>query len=175
MHGPIPRTGEPMPPINANEGGDEDFISKEDGDGKAHPGPTLPHWHPYWLLFVRSILSIHQPTLKSMFFPLIYFFFFFVVAVFFFYWSTSLFLRRTSLSVFFIMSEDKSLMVKIPDNGHNSNVQITTIRPNGDNFLCWSQSVQMYIRKYRKICCLNRDKKAPAKNDLSFCKKLNFQ
>ncbi|KAL9441801.1 hypothetical protein AB3S75_020326 [Citrus x aurantiifolia] len=48
-------------------------------------------------------------------------------------------------------------------NSHS--VQITTIRLNGDNFLRWSQSVQMYIRGQGKIGYITGDKKVPANDD----------
>ncbi|KAL9411515.1 hypothetical protein AB3S75_045171 [Citrus x aurantiifolia] len=51
-------------------------------------------------------------------------------------------------------------------NSHS--VQITTIRLNGDNFLCRSQSVLMYIRGQGKIGYITCDKKVPANDDLLY-------
>ncbi|XP_059638929.1 uncharacterized protein LOC132281222 [Cornus florida] len=50
-------------------------------------------------------------------------------------------------------------------NADSHSVQITNIRFNGDNYLRWSQSVQMYIRGRGKIGYLTGDKKAPVSED----------
>ena len=50
----------------------------------------------------------------------------------------------------------------------SQSVQITNIRLNGDNFLRWSQSVQMYIRDRGKIEYLTGEKKASTKEDPSY-------
>ncbi|RVW45622.1 Retrovirus-related Pol polyprotein from transposon RE1 [Vitis vinifera] len=47
-------------------------------------------------------------------------------------------------------------------------IQITTICLNGDNFLRWSQSVQMYIRGRGKMGYLTGEKKAPAVDDPNY-------
>ncbi|XP_024031744.1 uncharacterized protein LOC112094601 [Morus notabilis] len=51
---------------------------------------------------------------------------------------------------------------------HDSHfIQITTIRLNGENFLRWSQSVRMYIRRRGKIGYLTGEKKEPTQEDPS--------
>lgn len=58
-------------------------------------------------------------------------------------------------------------MIKILDNCNNSNVQITTIRLNGDNFLCSSQVFGCIFVDMKRLVIL-MEKKAPTKNHHSF-------
>ena len=51
---------------------------------------------------------------------------------------------------------------KLPSSDSHS-IQITTIKLKGDNFLCWSQSVSMYICGRGKIGYLTGEVKSPAK------------
>ena len=53
-------------------------------------------------------------------------------------------------------------------NSHSHSVQITTIRLNENNFLRWSQSVQMYIKGRGKIGYLTDNTKEPTKMDHSY-------
>ncbi|KAI3461793.1 hypothetical protein Pfo_018456 [Paulownia fortunei] len=54
---------------------------------------------------------------------------------------------------------------RLPSNSDSYPIQITTIRFNGDNFLCWSQSVRLYIRGRGKISYLTGDTRKPVRTD----------
>ena len=69
------------------------------------------------------------------------------------------------------MSDTKLPATKVFDNRIHSNtptVQITIIRLNRDNFLRWSQSIRMYIRKQGKIGFITGEKTTPSPDDPSF-------
>ena len=71
------------------------------------------------------------------------------------------------------MYEISSKVSSKPTENHGSNsdshsILITTIRLNGNNFLCWSQSVRMYIRGRGKIGYLTGDTKAPDLKDTTY-------
>ena len=55
-----------------------------------------------------------------------------------------------------------------PTTSESHSIQITRIRLNGDNFLRWSQSIQMYIRGRGKMGYLTGKKKAPAVDDPNY-------
>ena len=55
-----------------------------------------------------------------------------------------------------------------PTTSESHFVQITTIRLNGDNFLRWSQSIQMYIKGRGKMGYLMGEKKALVVDDPNY-------
>lgn len=78
-------------------------------------------------------------------------------------WQPCLSMSLTPQSPLLPIKRIQSLKYKILTHS----IQIATIRLNGENFLCWSQSMMTYIRGRGKISYFTREKKEPSTDDSS--------